>query len=159
MYNVYLIDCVLHRLPSLAFCLQSLVFPVLLQSSSIGTVYPPLPRSASGLLPLGLPQSYNFRRCFICVFQGGSIPHITHEVLQLISRAPHLVQLPLLSTMQMRMGVSAQGGGLATFCGLAEHPSLMVLQDPTLHTPATKLEKYVMPLWTRKGKMEIDTDM
>lgn len=92
------------------------------------------------------------------MFQGGSIPHITHEVLQLITTEPQTIQIPLVSTVQFVQPVEAWDRPLADFIGLTEHLTCVTVQDPGDYTPTGKHRQDSVPIWTKSGKVEITAD-
>ncbi|XP_077300080.1 queuine tRNA-ribosyltransferase accessory subunit 2 [Arctopsyche grandis] len=91
--------------------------------------------------------------------KGASIPHITHEVFEMITKDEYMFHVPLLTTLQMKVGTDVQGKGLGIFSGLGESPTFMTFQDPCVVVPQAHMDKYNMPLWSRMGKKMFDSDM
>ncbi|XP_044732033.1 queuine tRNA-ribosyltransferase accessory subunit 2 [Chrysoperla carnea] len=87
--------------------------------------------------------------------KGGSIPHITHEVLQLITKECQTIQIPLVSTVQFVQPIGAWDRPLADFIGLTEYVTCVTVQDPGDFTPSGKHKQDSVPIWTRSGKVDI----
>jgi hypothetical protein len=54
----------------------------------------------------------------LCFLQGGSVPHLTYEVLQMVSKEQHLLHIPISTVAQCYEAVSAFKKGIADFIGL-----------------------------------------
>nr|CAD7259499.1 unnamed protein product [Timema shepardi]CAD7569495.1 unnamed protein product [Timema californicum] len=89
---------------------------------------------------------------------GGCIPHLTHEVLQMVTKEPLCLQVPLSSTVHNQTAVAAYKKGLAEFIGLKEHLIYSTVQDPAMATPQGYNEKDFVSVWSRSGKQQINAD-
>ncbi|XP_041975512.1 queuine tRNA-ribosyltransferase accessory subunit 2 [Aricia agestis] len=87
--------------------------------------------------------------------KGGSVIHITAEVLAKIFTAPQLLWLPLSNSIQLETGCKLQNEGVAKFAGLPEHVTLASLQNVSEETSEGHFEGDKVPLWTRQGKVMI----
>nr|CAD7411866.1 unnamed protein product [Timema cristinae] len=90
--------------------------------------------------------------------KGGCIPHLTHEVLQMVTKEPLCLQVPLSSTVHNQTAVAAYKKGLAEFIGLKEHLIYSTVQDPAMATPQGYNEKDFVSVWSRSGKQQINAD-
>jgi hypothetical protein len=53
-----------------------------------------------------------------CFLQGGSVPHLTYEVLQMVTKEQHLLHIPISTVAQCYEAVSASQKSIADFIGL-----------------------------------------
>nr|CAD7440979.1 unnamed protein product [Timema bartmani] len=90
--------------------------------------------------------------------KGGCIPHLTHEVLQMVTKEPLCLQVPLSSTVHNQTAVAAYKKGIAEFIGLKEHLIYSTVQDPAMATPQGYNEKDFVSVWSRSGKQQINAD-
>lgn len=54
----------------------------------------------------------------LCFLQGGSVPHLTYEVLQMVTKEQHLLHIPISTVAQCSEAISASQKGIADFIGL-----------------------------------------
>ncbi|KAF6200684.1 hypothetical protein GE061_005128 [Apolygus lucorum] len=90
--------------------------------------------------------------------KGGSVPHITHEVLQLITTDNQAVQQTLPSTFLIHEAVKEFKKGLPKFVGLPEYMTYLSVQDPALKTPQGFNTKNDVSVWTHSGRVSLDAD-
>lgn len=88
--------------------------------------------------------------------RGGSVPHITHEVLQMITKENLLLQMPLTTLMSAYSSIESFGKGLSEFVGLKEYPCYVTPQDPATETPTGYNVSNKVAVWTRNGKRTVD---
>ncbi|VVC91014.1 unnamed protein product [Leptidea sinapis] len=84
--------------------------------------------------------------------QGGSVVHLTADVLARVFTEPKLLWVPLSNSIQLEAGLQAQGEGVAKFAGLPGHVSCATLQNITEITPNGHYELDKVPVWTKNGK-------
>ncbi|GLV32056.1 uncharacterized protein CBL_11988 [Carabus blaptoides fortunei] len=90
--------------------------------------------------------------------KAGSIPHITKEVLQLITDKPQGIQLPFASTESFCESLSNTRMTLAEFIGLKEYLVYVTVQDPGDITPGMRHKRNEVPIWTRSGQRYITSE-
>ncbi|GLH01884.1 Queuine tRNA-ribosyltransferase accessory subunit 2 [Gryllus bimaculatus] len=90
--------------------------------------------------------------------KGGAIPHITHEVLQMISGKPISIQVPVASTLHSEDAVRDFKKGLAEFIGLAENLIYCTVQDSAAGVASGFNDKSKVSVFTRKGRRELDAE-
>ncbi|XP_049880749.1 queuine tRNA-ribosyltransferase accessory subunit 2 [Pectinophora gossypiella] len=90
--------------------------------------------------------------------QGGSVVHLTADVLARVFTNPQLLWVPLSTSLSLEAGVKAQGEGVAKFAGLPQHLSCVTLHNASDVTPAGHFESDKVPLWTKNGKKMITAD-
>ncbi|XP_067009590.2 queuine tRNA-ribosyltransferase accessory subunit 2 [Anabrus simplex] len=90
--------------------------------------------------------------------KGGSIPHITREVLQMITKESLAIQVPISTVMQSEEVVSEFKTGLGTFIGLSDNLIYCTVQDPVVPTPQGFDELNMVAIFNRAGKHLIDAD-
>lgn len=96
---------------------------------------------------------------FFIYFKGGSIPHLTREVLQMVLNEPQCIQVPLVSTSSFFEPMSEYDGTIADFVGLKEHMTYITTQDPAESTPEGHHLQNNIPIWTRSGRVNLNSDM
>ncbi|XP_045772286.1 queuine tRNA-ribosyltransferase accessory subunit 2 [Maniola jurtina] len=90
--------------------------------------------------------------------QGGSVVHLTAEVLSQVFSNTKLLWLPLSNSIQLENGVKAQNDGVAKFAGLPEHVTCTTLHSLSEVTPSGHFELDRAPLWTKNGKKMVSAD-
>ncbi|XP_030029451.2 queuine tRNA-ribosyltransferase accessory subunit 2 [Manduca sexta] len=90
--------------------------------------------------------------------QGGSVAHLTADVLSKVFSNPQLLWMPLSSMAHLETGVKAQGQGIAKFVALPEHVVCSTFHNMNEETPQGHFESEKVPLWTRNGKKMITAD-
>lgn len=88
-------------------------------------------------------------------FQGGSVVHLTAEVLAQVFSNTQLLWLPLSNSIQLETGVKLQNDGVAKFAGLLGHVTCATLHSLSEVTPSGHFELDRVPLWTKNGKKMI----
>ncbi|XP_068626822.1 queuine tRNA-ribosyltransferase accessory subunit 2 [Battus philenor] len=90
--------------------------------------------------------------------QGGSVVHLTAEVLYKVFPTSQLLWVPLSNSIHLENGLKAQGDNLASFAGLRTHFTCATLQNMNEVVPLGHFETDKVPLWTRHGKKMISAD-
>jgi len=54
----------------------------------------------------------------LCSLQGGSVPHLTYEVLQMVTKEHQLLHIPVSTVAQCCEAIRASQKGIADFIGL-----------------------------------------
>ncbi|CAG9796728.1 unnamed protein product [Diatraea saccharalis] len=90
--------------------------------------------------------------------QGGSVVHLTVDVLSKVFTSPHLLWVPLSNSARLEIGVKAQGEGIAKFAGLQGHVTCATLHNASEMTPPGHFEANFVPMWTKNGKKMITAD-
>ncbi|CAG4965385.1 unnamed protein product [Colias eurytheme] len=90
--------------------------------------------------------------------QGGSVVHLTADVLDRVFSTSHLLWLPLTSCHQLETGVKAQNEGIGKFSGLPQHVTCVTLQNINENVPPGHFELDKVPLWTKNGKKMITAE-
>uniref|UniRef100_A0A2H1X3A8 Queuine tRNA-ribosyltransferase accessory subunit 2 n=1 Tax=Spodoptera frugiperda TaxID=7108 RepID=A0A2H1X3A8_SPOFR len=90
--------------------------------------------------------------------QGGSVLHLTAEVLAKVFSTPQLLWVPVSNSLQLEAGMKAQGEGVAKFAGLPEHLTCVAPHNMSEVTPSGHFELDRVPLWTKNGKKMVNAD-
>ncbi|XP_034835385.1 queuine tRNA-ribosyltransferase accessory subunit 2 [Maniola hyperantus] len=90
--------------------------------------------------------------------QGGSVVHLTAEVLSQVFSKTKLLWLPLSNSIHLETGVKAQNDGVAKFAGLSGHVTCTTLHSLSEVTPSGHFELDRAPLWTKNGKKMVSAD-
>ncbi|CAH2050202.1 unnamed protein product, partial [Iphiclides podalirius] len=90
--------------------------------------------------------------------QGGSVVHLTAEVLAKVFTNPQLLWVPLSNSIHLENGLKAQGEGVAKFAGLQDYVTCVTLQNMNEVAQAGHFETDKVPLWTKHGKKMISAD-
>ncbi|XP_058835393.1 queuine tRNA-ribosyltransferase accessory subunit 2 [Topomyia yanbarensis] len=84
--------------------------------------------------------------------KGGSIPHLSKEVLQYMNLEPTVIQYSLANTENMEEAIRASGNGISYFVAQPEMISLLTLQDPAEFCQPNFHEKDLVPIYCRRGR-------
>lgn len=106
-------------------------------------------------------RRYHVTFCFKIYFftlQGGSVVHLTAEVLSKVFSNSRLLWVPLSNSLSLEAGVKAQGKGVSQFAGIPEHVTCVTLNNMNEITPLGHFEPDKVPLWTKQGKKLITAD-
>ncbi|CAH2102735.1 unnamed protein product [Euphydryas editha] len=90
--------------------------------------------------------------------QGGSVVHLTADVLSWVFCSPQLLWVPLSNSIQLEIGVKVQNDGVAKFAGLSGHATCVTLNNLSEVTPSGHFEPNKVPLWTKNGKKMISAN-
>lgn len=102
-------------------------------------------------------QGETFDTPFLTIYtRGGNVPHITHEVLQLISTENLMMLMPLPTIMTALRSIESCGQSISEFVGLKEYPSYIMPQDPGIETPSGYNKGDEVAVWTKNGKRTVD---
>nr|CAG4649450.1 EOG090X08JG [Scapholeberis mucronata]SVE93700.1 EOG090X08JG [Scapholeberis mucronata] len=88
--------------------------------------------------------------------RGASVPHLSYDLLQMVTNEHHLLQMPLVSLIEHSKNIKAFGKGIAEFAGLKEYLNYATVQDPGTATPVGYHDKNSVSLWTRGGRKLLD---
>nr|SVE74265.1 EOG090X08JG [Daphnia barbata] len=91
--------------------------------------------------------------------RGASVPHLSYDLLQMVSTENHILQMPLVTLVDHTRNVKAFGKGIAEFAGLKEYLNYVSVQDPSTITPEGYHEKNSISLWTRGGRKLINPEI
>lgn len=85
--------------------------------------------------------------------KGGSIPYLTADAFELVSKEQQQLLQLTLSTMDQMADSLVQGNrSLSEYVGFPGHGTVLLLRDPCEPTPAGGNDRDVVPLFTRRGK-------
>lgn len=90
--------------------------------------------------------------------KGGSVPHLTYEVLQMVTKEQHILHIPISTVAQCYEAVSALKKGIADFIGLKEYLTFNSIHDPAVVTPHGFSEMDTISIWPRNGRKQLDPD-
>ncbi|XP_069700890.1 queuine tRNA-ribosyltransferase accessory subunit 2 [Periplaneta americana] len=90
--------------------------------------------------------------------KGGSVPHLSHEVLQMVTKDQQPLHIPISTVAHCHEAVAAYNRGIADFIGLKEHLTFCSLHDPAIATPQGFNDRETVSLWLRNGRRQIDPD-
>ncbi|XP_049812703.1 queuine tRNA-ribosyltransferase accessory subunit 2 [Schistocerca nitens] len=91
--------------------------------------------------------------------KGGSVPHLTHEVLEMVSHEQHPLCVSLPTTIHMHSPVAEIKKGLASFIGMKDYMIYCGVQDPAVVSPSGYNEKGAVSVWSRSGNHSLTPDM
>lgn len=97
--------------------------------------------------------------CALLHTQGGHIPHITHELFKLVSKESQILQVPLVSVCQFQETMQYYNGTISQFIGNKNSLIFLTVNDPSDLTKQGHHIKNKVPIWTKHGKMMIDSNM
>ncbi|KAG8224681.1 hypothetical protein J437_LFUL003796 [Ladona fulva] len=90
--------------------------------------------------------------------KGGCIPHLTHDVLQYVSKEYQAIQVPLPSTISCHHPLTKSQEGIADFIGMREYLVYCSVQDPAIPSPAGYNTMDKVSIWCKSGKEHVDSD-
>lgn len=90
--------------------------------------------------------------------QAGHVPHITHEVLKLVTKQPQILQIPVVSMQNYEDAIQLYEGRLSTFIGSKNSLSYVTLHDPSESMKQGHHSKGKVPVFTKRGKVLYDTE-
>lgn len=76
----------------------------------------------------------------------------------MVTDEPQCIQVPLVTTSSFFEPMSEFEGTLADFIGLKEYMTYVTVQDPADITPNGHHLQNNIPIWTRSGKLYINSD-
>nr|CAG4634875.1 EOG090X08JG [Alona affinis] len=88
--------------------------------------------------------------------RGGSVPNLSYDLLQMVTKEPQMMQVPLVTLVEHAKNIGAFGKGIGEFAGLQEHLHYATMQDSGTSTPEGYHDKHAVSLWTRNGRKLID---
>lgn len=89
--------------------------------------------------------------------KGGSVPHLTHEVLQMVSQEKHPLCIGLPTTIDMHSSVAEMKKGIAPFICMKDYMIYCSVQDPATVTPSG-YKKATVSVWSRSGNHALTPD-
>ncbi|XP_055526998.1 queuine tRNA-ribosyltransferase accessory subunit 2 [Wyeomyia smithii] len=90
--------------------------------------------------------------------KGGSVPHLSKDVLSFVTSAPNLMQYSLTNTEHMAEAMSAAEQGIARFVAQQESVSLLTLKDPAEFCQPAFHEKDLVPIYGRSGRINLTAE-
>ncbi|XP_021922137.1 queuine tRNA-ribosyltransferase accessory subunit 2 isoform X3 [Zootermopsis nevadensis] len=90
--------------------------------------------------------------------KGGSIPHLTYEVLQMVTKDKQPLHIPISTVAHCHEAVTAFRKGIADFTGLKEYFTFCSIHDPAVATPYGFNDKNTISIWPRNGRKQLDPD-
>ncbi|XP_064650034.1 queuine tRNA-ribosyltransferase accessory subunit 2-like [Lineus longissimus] len=91
--------------------------------------------------------------------RGGSVPHLTGDVLKKVDNIPKMTQLPLNLLAEHKGAIGMVAGGLGGFCSLDEGSVLYCpIHDTTTAVPSGYNGNIGVGIWGRGGKIMLDID-
>ncbi|XP_046389822.1 queuine tRNA-ribosyltransferase accessory subunit 2 [Ischnura elegans] len=90
--------------------------------------------------------------------KGGCIPHLTLDVLELVSKDPLCIQLPLSSTISCHIPLQEFKRGIGDFIGMKNNPIYCTVQDPANSSPVGYNELDKVSIWSRSGREPVDPE-
>ncbi|XP_058066299.1 queuine tRNA-ribosyltransferase accessory subunit 2 [Anopheles bellator] len=90
--------------------------------------------------------------------KGGSIPHVSKEVLQHISPEPQFLQLSISNTIHMEEAVRGCRTTIGEFIAQKDAASMLVLRDPSETPIAGVPERDSVPVYTRCGRRNVTAE-
>ncbi|KAM7355618.1 queuine tRNA-ribosyltransferase accessory subunit 2 [Cochliomyia hominivorax] len=95
----------------------------------------------------------------IQVTKGGSIPYLSREVFDHVSKEPQVLQMSLATMDHMKEALNHfKGGSLAAFVGFKGFPTILTIRDPCELMPSGLNDKDIVPLFTRRGKEPLSVE-
>uniref|UniRef100_A0A1B6L868 Queuine tRNA-ribosyltransferase accessory subunit 2 n=1 Tax=Graphocephala atropunctata TaxID=36148 RepID=A0A1B6L868_9HEMI len=100
-----------------------------------------------------LPNTVLLTPLLLLYSKGGSVTHMTREVLEMVTNiSSQAVQIPLSNSAQCYNGVKHFKEGISSFAGLPECLSYCSVQDPAEDTRVGYNEKTSISIWTHTGR-------
>lgn len=90
--------------------------------------------------------------------KGGSVVHLTADVLARVFTSPQLLWMPLSNTRHLENGIKHQGEGIIKFTGLSGHIACSTFHEASEEVNSGHFENDKVPLWTRNGKEMLTAD-
>lgn len=90
--------------------------------------------------------------------KGGSVPHLTYEVLQMVTKEHQLLHIPVSTVAHCYEAIRSSQKGIADFIGLKEYLTFNSIHDPAVVTPHGFAEMGTLSIWTRNGRKQLDPD-
>ncbi|XP_037939356.1 queuine tRNA-ribosyltransferase accessory subunit 2 [Teleopsis dalmanni] len=84
--------------------------------------------------------------------KGGSIPYLSREVFDYVSKDVHVLQMSLANTDSMAESLKLFKDSVSAYVGYKHYPVLLMIRDPCEITPSGFNDKDMVPLYTRRGK-------
>ncbi|XP_076170159.1 queuine tRNA-ribosyltransferase accessory subunit 2 [Ptiloglossa arizonensis] len=81
--------------------------------------------------------------------RGGSVPHLTKDIFKTVTSNPHLLSVPLASTMLMFESIKDTNINLANFVGMKEYINFLTIHDPAHITPSGFQRLDSVSIWVK----------
>ncbi|XP_047367913.1 queuine tRNA-ribosyltransferase accessory subunit 2 isoform X2 [Vespa velutina] len=88
----------------------------------------------------------------------GSVPHLTKDVFQMVTKQQHLLSISLPSTLKMEDSMKELNISFAEFVSMKEYINFLSIQDPTEVTPLGFQQADSISVWSRTGKVLFTAD-
>ncbi|XP_066260209.1 queuine tRNA-ribosyltransferase accessory subunit 2 [Euwallacea similis] len=82
--------------------------------------------------------------------QSGHVPHITHEVLKLVTQKPQILQIPVVSMHNYQDAIHHYNGRLSEFIGSRDSLTCLTLHDPSNLMKQGHHIKDKVPVFTKR---------
>lgn len=90
--------------------------------------------------------------------KGGSIPYLSADVFESVTKERQLLQLTLSTMNQMSDSLAQWNRSVAEYVGFPGHNTVLLVRDPCEPTPAGGNDRDVVPLFTRHGKESLTAE-
>ncbi|XP_059477689.1 queuine tRNA-ribosyltransferase accessory subunit 2-like isoform X2 [Neocloeon triangulifer] len=87
--------------------------------------------------------------------KGGTVPHLTHETLSLLTSKTLALQLPLASNLRALPGTTLSKMNVAEFIGMKESLTFCCVNDPLTTLPGKFNNKNSVAVWTNSGRENV----
>ncbi|XP_046682360.1 queuine tRNA-ribosyltransferase accessory subunit 2 [Homalodisca vitripennis] len=106
-----------------------------------------------------IPNTVLLTPLLLLYSKGGSVTHMTREVLEMVTDiSSQAVHIPLSNSAQCYNGVKHFKEGISSFAGLHECLSYCSVQDPAEATRVGYNEKTSITIWTHTGRKQLTAD-
>ncbi|GAB6027898.1 Queuine tRNA-ribosyltransferase subunit qtrtd1 [Chamberlinius hualienensis] len=95
--------------------------------------------------------------CFVYT-KKGCIPHVTHEVLQMLTTDSLPLIFPLSNVSDSYEAVKRFSKGLGEFTGLNDNIIYSSVQDPAEANKSGYNDKFGVSLWSKSGRKQVDVE-
>lgn len=100
-------------------------------------------------------KAFRTPMCFVYTSKG-SVPHLSYETLQLLTKDCLPVVLPLVSLAETYEAVKKFSKGIGAFIGLQEYVLYTSIQDPAVRTLSGYNDKNGVSLWPKSGRNQLN---
>lgn len=88
----------------------------------------------------------------------GSVPHLTKDVLQMVTDERHMLFVSLPSTIRMEEVIKSVDVTFAEFVSMKEHLNFLSIQDPAEKTPSGYQQGDSISVWSRTGRISLNAN-
>ncbi|XP_065341390.1 queuine tRNA-ribosyltransferase accessory subunit 2 [Cloeon dipterum] len=87
---------------------------------------------------------------------GGTVPHLTHETLEMMTKKSLALQLPLASNLRALAATRESKFNIAEFIGMKESLTLCSVNDPLVPLPGGFNQKNSVAVWKKEGRESVN---